>query len=73
MTKNQKKYTSEFKEQIVALYRSGNYSLKILSGEYGVAKSTISGWLKEYAPSLEKDGGSIPEREYKALQKCFRI
>ena len=43
MAKNQKKYTPEFKQQIVDLYNTGNYSFPQLSSEYGVAKSTIPG------------------------------
>lgn len=42
MAKNQKKYTEEFKQQIIDLYATGNYSISQLEGEYGVAKSTIS-------------------------------
>lgn len=45
MAKNQKNYTSEFKQQIVDLYNTGNYSFPQLS-KYGVAKSIISGWVK---------------------------
>ena len=41
MAKNQKKYTQEFKQQLVDLYNTGNYSFPQLSSEYGVAKSTI--------------------------------
>ena len=36
MAKNQKKYTQEFKQQIVDLYNTGNYSFSQLSSEYGV-------------------------------------
>ncbi len=41
MAKNQKKYTQEFKQQIVDLYNTGNCSFLQLSSEYGVAKSTV--------------------------------
>ena len=43
MARNQKKYTKEFKEQIVEVYNTRNYSYPQLSSEYGVAKSTILG------------------------------
>ena len=46
MAKNQKKYTQEFKQQIVDLYNTGNYSFPQLSSEYGVAKSTILNWVR---------------------------
>lgn len=51
MAKNQKKYTEEFKQQIVDLYATGNYSISKLESEYGVAKSTISGWIKNLSPN----------------------
>ena len=35
MAKNQKKYTDEFKQQLVDLYNTGNYSFPKLSSEYG--------------------------------------
>lgn len=41
-----KRYTPEYKEMIVDLYKSG-MSLAELSSEYGIAKSTIGGWVKE--------------------------
>ena len=55
MAKNQKKYTPEFKQQIVDLYNTGNYSFPQLSSEYGVAKSTISGWVKALTPVQVSD------------------
>ncbi|SFS08904.1 transposase [Anaeromicropila populeti] len=49
MAKNQKKYTQEFKQQLVDLYSAGHYFSQ-LSSEYGVAKSTILGWVKTLTP-----------------------
>lgn len=72
MAKNQKKYTPEFKQQIVDLYNTGNYSFPQLSSEYGVAKSTISGWVKALTPVQVSDTEIIPMKEYKALQKKMR-
>ena len=40
-----KRYTPEYKEMIVDLYKSG-MSLTELSSEYGIAKSTVNGWVK---------------------------
>ena len=50
MAKNQKSYTPEFKQQLVDLYRTGNYSYPQLEREYGVSKSCISGWVKNLSP-----------------------
>jgi len=41
-----KRYTLEYKEMLVDLYKSG-MSLAELSSEYGIAKSTIGGWIKD--------------------------
>ena len=50
MSKNQKKYSQEFKEQIVDFYNTGNYTFPQLSSEYGVAKSTILSWVSNLSP-----------------------
>ena len=42
MAKNQKFYTPEFKQQIVDLYNSGQYSYPQLEREYGVSRSVMS-------------------------------
>ncbi|GAA0774723.1 hypothetical protein GCM10008908_25050 [Clostridium subterminale] len=44
---SQKKYTEEFKQQIVDLYNMENKSLSELESEYGVSKSTMNGWIKK--------------------------
>ena len=72
MAKNQKKYTPEFKQQIVELYNTGNYSFPQLSDEYGIAKSTISGWVKELSPEKVSDIETISLKHNKALQKKMR-
>lgn len=50
MAKNQKSYTPEFKQQIVDLYNTGGTSYPKLEREYGVNRSTISGWVKQLSP-----------------------
>lgn len=72
MAKNQKKYTKEFKQQIVDLYNTDNYSFLQLSSEYGVAKSTISGWIKQFTPIRVSDSQTISMKEYKTIQKKLR-
>lgn len=68
MAKNQKSYTPEFKQQIVDLYRTGNYSFPQLEREYGVSKSTLSGWVKNLSP-IKVSEETITVKEYKALKK----
>lgn len=41
-----RKYDKEYKDMIVDLFKSG-MSLAELSSEYGIAKSTINGWIKD--------------------------
>ena len=69
MAKNQKSYTPEFKQQIVDLYNSGGTSYPQLEREYGVNRSTISGWVKKLSPIRVLGGGTVTLKEYKALQK----
>jgi len=69
MAKNQKSYTPEFKQQIVDLYNAGGTSYPQLEREYGVNRSTISGWVKQLSPIKVSDGETVSLKEYKALQK----
>lgn len=69
MAKNQKSYTLEFKQQIVGLYNAGGTSYPKLEREYGVNRSTISGWVKQLSPIKVSGEETVTLREYKALQK----
>ena len=72
MAKNQKSYTPEFKQQIVDLYNAGGTSYPQLEREYGVNRSTISGWVKQLSPTKgagTEEGEIMTLKEYKALQK----
>ena len=69
MAKNQKHYTLEFKQQIVDLYNSGGTSYPQLEREYGVNRSTISGWVKQRSPIKVSEDVTVTLKEYKDLQK----
>ena len=69
MAKNQKSYTPEFKQQIVDLYNSGQYSYPQLEREYGVSRSVLSNWVKQLSPIKTAEGETVTLKEYKALQK----
>ena len=69
MAKNQKSYTPEFKQQIVDLYLAGGTSYQKLEREYGVNRSTISGWVKQLSPMKVSGDETITLKELKALQK----
>ena len=69
MAKNQKSYTPEFKQQIVDLYNAGGTSYPQLEREYGVNRSTISGWVKQLSPVKVSGEETATLKEYKAPQK----
>lgn len=72
MAKNQKKYTQEFKQQLVDLYNTGTHSFPQLSREYGVAKSTILNWVRNLSPIQVSETETISMKEYKVLQKKIK-
>lgn len=63
LSKNQKKYTQEFKQQIVDLYNTGNKSFPQLESEYGVARATMSGWVKQLSPVKISESEVITAKE----------
>ncbi len=65
MAKNQKSYTSEFKQQIVDLHCKAGKGITELSNEYGIPKETISTWIKNLAPVITTEEGTISLKEYK--------
>ena len=69
MAHNGKRYSEEFKRQIIDLYLSGK-SVSELAEEYGLVEQTIYKWKKLYAPSITVDENkTISMKEYKDLQK----
>lgn len=51
MAHNGKRYTKEFKRQIIYLYLAGK-PIAQLAEEYGLVEQTIYKWKKLYAPSI---------------------
>ena len=69
MVHNNKRYSEEFKKQIVNLHLSGK-SVKALANEYGLVEQTIYKWKKLYAPTLQvNEKQTISMKEYQKLQK----
>ena len=58
-----KKYDIEFKKQVVLAYMQGT-SYSQLEKEYGVAKSTISGWVKKYSQECRYTSKSQSDNPY---------
>ena len=48
MSKEIKKYSSDFKLKIVMRYLSGNFTIYQICSEHNVAKSTIHKWVKQF-------------------------
>ena len=63
-----KRYDQEYKNMIVDLYKSG-MSLAELSSEYGIAKSTINGWIKDVKEIKVDENEVMTLKEVKALKK----
>ena len=67
MSRN-KRYDEEFKKTIVDLYNSGKSATE-LEREYGISRSTIYEWIKDYSPIQTDDGEITNNKEIQALKK----
>ena len=65
---NGKRYTQEYKDMIVDLYKSG-MSLAELSAEYGIAKSTMNGWIDKKKEIKIDDNEVMTKQEIMAMKK----
>ena len=63
-----RRYDQEYKDMIVDLFKSG-MSLAELSSEYGIAKSTINGWIKDVKEIKLDEDETMTLKEVKALKK----
>ena len=63
-----RRYDQEYKDMIVDLLKSG-MSLAELSSEYGIAKSTINGWIKDVKEIKLDEDEIMTLKEVKALKK----
>ena len=64
-----KRYTEEFKRQIIDLYLAGK-PVAQLAEEYGLVEQTIYKWKKLYAPSIKiEENQSVSLKDYKELQR----
>lgn len=73
MAKTQKSHTPEFKQQIDDLYHTSGYSYPQLEHEYGVGRSTISGWVKQLSPIQISQEETVTLKEFKAIQLCTAL
>ena len=63
-----RRYDQEYKDMIVDLFKSG-MSLAELSNEYGIAKSTINGWIKDVKEIKVDENEVMTLKEVKELKK----
>ena len=63
-----RRYDQEYKDMIVDLFKSG-MSLAEVSSEYGIAKSTINGWIKDVKEIKVDENEVMTLKEVKELKK----
>ena len=69
MNTKERKYTEEFKKQIVELYENGRTVID-LAREYGLVEQTIYRWIHQYEPFAKNEQGeTVTQADVKAMQK----
>ena len=63
-----RRYDQKYKNMIIDLFKSG-MSLAELSSEYGIAKSTINGWIKDVKEIKVDENVVMTLKEVKELKK----
>ena len=63
-----RRYDQEYKDMRVDLFKSG-ISLAELSSEYGIARSTINGWIKDVKEIKVDENEVMTLKEVKELKK----
>lgn len=64
----QNKYDEDFKKSLVSLYQNGKTQSQ-LCREYGVSKSALSKWIRQYSTVQVDDGEVLTAKQVKELQK----
>ena len=64
-------YNEEFKKKIVRLHLEDGQSLKSLADEYGVSKSGISYWVKQYRKECQNN--TAAKEEYDLMKENLRL
>lgn len=69
MNTKERKYTEEFKKQIVELYENGRTVID-LAREYGLVEQTIYKWIHRYEPFAKNEQGeTVTLADVKAMQR----
>lgn len=64
----QNKYDEDFKKSLVSLYQNGKKQSQ-LCREYGVSKSALSKWIRQYSTVQLDEGEVLTARQVKEFQK----
>ena len=64
-----KKYTEEVKHTMIGKYEGGS-TAKAICDEYGVSRSTLLLWVKQYSPD---SSGQIPREQYLMRKELERL
>ena len=64
----QNKYDEDFKKSLVSLFQNGKTQSQLCK-EYGVSKSALSKWIKQYSTVQTGDGDVLTAKQVKRLQK----
>lgn len=67
-----KKYNEEFKKQLVNEYLNGS-SYPSLEKMYGVAKSTISGWVKKYSEECQYTQPHLSAKHSQSINEIHEL
>ncbi|APM39730.1 transposase [Clostridium kluyveri] len=68
MSNKSERYTEDFKNTIVELYKSSK-SLSKLNSKHGASKSTIKSWVKKSTPIQIDNNKTITTADYQVLMK----
>ena len=67
-TNNYTKYDEDFKKSLLSLHQNGKTQSQLCK-KYGVSKSALSKWIKQYSTVEMGDGDVLTAKQVKELQK----
>ena len=72
---SQKHYEPEYKKKVVKLHLEEGRTLKSLTQEYKIAKSTITNWCKQFTEECRKEALKSPgsETELDLMKENLRL
>jgi transposase-like protein len=73
MTQPPKSYPPEYKQQIVDLYRTGNYLIQELGYKYDIPISILLDWVKELSYHIVLEKETVTVEAYKELEEKLRL